>query len=47
MSLNMQGTPYGLSQHKRFNKKLKFNWLCSKTSICNVQWASLRNIALP
>ena len=30
-----------------FDKTLKFNWLCSKTSKCNVKWAGLRHIALP
>ena len=39
MSLNMHGMQYGLLEHSFFNKKLKFNWLCSKTSKCNVKWA--------
>ena len=28
-------------------KTLKFNWLCSKMSKCNVKWDSSRYIALP
>ena len=32
MSLNIHGTKYGIT----FYKTLKFNWLCSKTSKCNV-----------
>ena len=47
MSLNMHGTQYGLSEHNIFYKTLKFNWLCSKTSKCNVKWSGLRYISLP
>ena len=47
MSLNMHGTHCGLSQKTNFYKTLKFNWLCSKTSISNVKWAGLRYIAVP
>ena len=47
MSLNMHGAQYGLSQHNKFYKTLKFNWLCSKTSKCNVKRAGSRDIALP
>ena len=47
MSLNMHGTQYGLSQHNKLYETLKFNWLCSKTSKCNVKWAGFRCIALP
>ena len=47
MSLNMHGTQYVLSQHNFFYKTLKFNWLCSKMSKCNVKWATSRYIALP
>ena len=47
MSLDMQGTQNGLSQLTKIFKSLKFNWLCSKTSKCNLKWACLRDIALP
>ena len=55
MSLNMHGTQFVLSQHKiiiikkkqKKKKTLKFYWLCSKTSKCNVKWASSRYIVLP
>ena len=40
MTLNMHGTQYGLSQHNKIFKTLKFNWLCFKTSKCNVKWVS-------
>ena len=46
MPLNMHGTQYELSQNIFFYKMLKFNWLCSKMSKCNVKWAALRYIAL-
>ena len=47
MILNMHGTQYGLSQHNKilkFYKALEFNWLCSKTSKCNIKWAGSRDI---
>ena len=47
MSLNMHGTHYGLYGNTNFYKMLKFNWLCSKTSKCNVKWAGSRFIGLP
>ena len=48
MSLNMHGTQYGLSHIiTKFYKTLKLNWLCSKMSKCNVNWATSRYIALP
>ena len=47
MSLNMYGMQYGLSQHNKIYKTFKFNWLCSKTSKCNVKWAGSCYIALP
>ena len=30
-----------------FYKTLKFNWLCSKTSRCNIKWAGSHYIAFP
>ena len=47
MSLNMQGTQYWLSQLNKLLQNVESNWLCSKTSKSNVNWASLRYIALP
>ena len=37
----------GYQRLTKFYKTLKFKWLCSKTSKCNVKWASLQYIALP
>ena len=47
MSLNMHITQYGLSQHDKLLQNVEVNWLCRKTSKCNVKWARLRYIALP
>ena len=47
MSLNMHGTQYGLSQHNKLLRNVEVNWLCSKTSKCNIKWAGLGSIALP
>ena len=54
MSLNMHGTQYGLLQQTsllgyitKFYKKLKFNWLCSKMSKCNIKWAASSYMGLP
>ena len=49
MLLNTHETQYGLSQHNIIlqNVKVFKNWLCSKTSKCNVKWAGLCYIALP
>ena len=30
----------------KFYKTLKFNWLCSKTSKCNVNWFARYSVAL-
>ena len=46
MSLNMYKMQYGLSQHNKFFKTLKFNLLCSKMSKCKVKCAGLHYIAL-
>ena len=47
MLLNMHRRNMGYHSVTKFYKTLKFNWLCSKTSKCNVKWAGLRYVALP
>ena len=47
MLLNMHRRNMGYHSIIKFYKTLKFSWLCSKTSKCNVKWAGLCYVALP
>ena len=48
MPLNMH-MEHNMGYHSitKFYKTLKFNWLCSQTSKCNIKWAASRYIELP
>ena len=47
MSLKIHGAQFSYHSIINFKKTLKFNWLCSKMSKCNVKWAASRYIVLP